>query len=46
METQDKKIKQKKYSPLEEFKFTGNFPWMMVIHFLLLILTTAQVILS
>ena len=43
METQDKKIKQKIFSPLEEFKLIGNFPWMMVIHFLLLVLTTAQV---
>ena len=32
------------FSPIEEFKKNGNFPWIMVIHFLLVILTTAQVI--
>ena len=30
-------------SPIEKYKFYGRFPWKMVIHLLLVILTTTQV---
>ena len=36
-------FKSKRLTPIEEFKFNGNFPWTMVIHILLVIITTAQV---
>jgi len=31
-------------SPIEKYKFYGRFPWKMIIHMLLVILTTTQVI--
>ncbi len=30
-------------SPIEKYKFYGRFPWKMIIHMLLVILTTTQV---
>ena len=30
-------------SPIEKYKFYGRFPWKMVIHLLLVILSTTQV---
>ena len=30
-------------SPIEKYKFYGRFPWKMIIHLLLVILTTTQV---
>ncbi len=32
-------------SPIEKYKIYGRFPWKMIIHVLLVITTTAQVIL-
>jgi hypothetical protein len=30
-------------SPIEKYKFYGRFPWKMIIHLLLVILSTTQV---